>query len=404
MQLVEHTRISRSDPRFAALDAAAFASKNLYNVALYITRQAYIFRGEVIPYARLAKELRTHAAYRALPAKVSQWVLKQVCAAWDSFFAARQAYTRDPSRFLGRPKLPQYKAKDGRNLLTYTIQAISRVALRRGFVMPSGLHVTIPTQQTRIAQVRVVPRGTHYAVEVVYEQDVQPADVNPAWSAGIDLGVNNLVAIATSQPGVAPCLVNGRPLKAINQAYNKARARLQAKLPTGRYTSRQLDALTDARNRRVRDYLHHASRAIITWLVQERIGTLIIGHNPDWKQGIRLGRRTNQTFVSIPFARLIQLLTYKAELVGITVITHDEAYTSKCSFFDGESVSKRTAYAGKRIHRGLFRTASGRRVNADINAAYNQIANVAPDAFGPGRRGCVVQPGRIALPNRKVAS
>jgi putative transposase len=311
---------------------------------------------------------------------------------------------RDPSRFLGRPKLPQYKAKDGRNLLTYTIQAISRVALRHGIVTPSGLDVDIPTKQTRIAQVRVVPRGTHYAVEVVYEQDVKPADVHPAWSAGIDLGVGNLVAIATSKPGVAPCLVNGRPLKALNQAYNKARSGLQAKLPAGRHTSRQLDALADARNRRVRDYLHNASRAIITWLVQERIGTLVIGHNPDWKQGVKLGRRTNQIFVSIPFARLIQMLRYKAELVGITVITHDEAYTSKCSFFDGEPVGKRSTYAGKRVHRGLFRTASGRRVNADINAAYNQIANVAPDAFGPGCRGCVVQPGRIALPNRKVAS
>ena len=113
MQLVEHTRSNRSDPRFAALDAAAFASKNLYNVALYITRQAYMFRGAVIPYARLAKELRTHAAYRALPAKVSQWVLKQVCAAWDSFFAARAAYTRDPSRFLGRPSPKRQKLGDG---------------------------------------------------------------------------------------------------------------------------------------------------------------------------------------------------------------------------------------------------------------------------------------------------
>ena len=404
MQLVEHTRINRSDPRFAALDAAAFASKNLYNVALYTTRQAYIFRGAVIPYAWLAKELRTHEAYRALPAKVSQWVLKQVCAAWNNFFAARAAYTRDPSRFLGRPKLPQYKAKDGRNLLTYTIQAISRVALRRGMITFSGLNVEVPTQQTRIAQVRVVPRDTHYAVEVVYAQDVQPADDNPAWSAGIDLGVSNLVAIATSKPGVTPGLVNGRPLKAINQAYNQARARLQAKLPAGRHTSRQLDALTDARTRRVNDYLHNTSRAVVNWLVTERIGTLIIGHNPDWKQGITMGRRTNQTFVSIPFARLIQMLTYKAELVGITVITHDEAYTSKCSFFDHELVGKRTTYAGKRIHRDLFRTASGQRVNADINAAYNQIANVAPDAFGPGRRGCGVQPGRIALPNRKQAA
>ena len=293
--------------------------------------------------------------------------------------------------------------KDGRNLLTYTIQAISRVALRRGVITFSGLDVAVPTQQTRIAQVRVVPRGT-YAVEVIYAQDVQPADVNPAWSAGIDLGVSNLVALATSKPGVTPGLVNGRPLKAINQAYNQARARLQAKLPAGRHTSRQLDALTDARNRRVRDYLHHASRAIIPWLVQARIGTLIIGHNPDWKQGMTLGRRTNQTFVSIPFARLIQMLTYKAELVGITVITHDEAYTSKCSFFDAEPVGKHRSYAGKRVRRGLFRTASGQRVNADINAAYNQIANVAPDAFAPGRRGCVVQPDRIALPNRKHAS
>jgi len=404
MHLVEHHRISRSDPRFAALDAAAFASKNLYNVALYTTRQAFIFRGDVIAYPRLAKDLRTHEAYRALPAKVSQWVLKQVCAAWDSFFAARAAYARDPSRFRGRPTLPQYKAKDGRNLLTYTIQAISVPLLRDGIIKLSGVDVEVPTQQTRIAHVRVVSRGTHYAVEVIYAQDVKPADVNPAWSAGIDLGVSNLVAIATSKPGVAPCLVNGRPLKAINQAYNKARARLQAKLPVGRHTSRQLESLTDARTRRVRDYLHNTSRAVVNWLVTERIGTLIIGHNPDWKQGIRLGRRTNQTFVSIPFARMIQMLTYKAELVGITVITHDEAYTSKCSFFDGEPVGRRVGYAGTRVHRGLFRTASGMRVNADINAAYNQIVNVAPDAFGPGRRGCVVQPDRIALPNRKHAS
>jgi putative transposase len=235
MQLVEHHRISRSDPRFAALDAATFASKNLYNLALYTTRQAYIFQSEIIPYPQLAKDLRTHEAYRALPAKVSQWVLKQVCAAWHSFFAARAVYARDPSRFLGRPKLPQYKPKDGRNLLTYTIQALSRVALRQGIVTPSGLEVDIPTKQTRITQVRVVPRGTHHAVEVIYEQDVVPAEVNSAWSAGIDLGLSNLVAIATSKPGVAPRLVNGRPLKALNQAYNKARARLQAKLPQGRW-------------------------------------------------------------------------------------------------------------------------------------------------------------------------
>lgn len=403
MQLVEQHRISRTDSRFAAVDAAAFASKNLYNAALYHTRQAYIFRGEGIPYARLAREMQAHNAYRALPAKVSQWVLKQVCAAWDSFFAARKAYAADPSRFVGRPKLPKYKAKDGRNGLTYTIQAISRVALRQGIIKLSGLDVEVPTKQTRVQQVRVVPRGTHYAIEVVYEQDVMPADLNAAWVAGIDLGVDNLAAIASNKPGLAPRLVNGRPLKSINQAYNKARTRLQAKLPDGRHTSRQLAALTDARNRRVRDYLHNASRAIVDWLHSERIGTLIIGYNPGWKQHVTLGRRTNQTFVGIPFERFIQMLTYKAALVGIQVITREEAYTSKCSFFDAEAIGKQEQYAGKRVRRGLFRTASGRLVNADVNAAYNQIANVASDAFGSGRSGCVVEPGRIVLPNRRVA-
>jgi putative transposase len=400
MQLVEHHRINRSDLRFAALDEAAFASKNLYNVALYVTRQAFIVRGEVIPYARLARELRTHDAYRTLPAKVSQWVLKQVCAAWDSFRAARKAYLADPSRFLSRPKLPHYKPKDGRNLLTYTIQALSVPLLRQGRIKLSGLAVEVLTRKTRVQQVRVVPRGTHYAVEVIYRQDMTVTDVNPAWLAGLDLGVGNLAAIATNKPGVAPRLVNGRPLKAINQAYNKARARLQAKLPSTQHISRQLHALTDARNRRMRDYLHNASRAIVTWLVQERIGTLIIGYNAGWKQRVTLGRRTNQTFVSIPFQRFIQLLTYKANLLGITVITHDEAYTSKCSFFDEEPVGKRATYAGRRVHRGLFRTRCGQHVNADVNAAYNQIVNVAPDAFGPGRRGAVVAPVRIALPNR----
>lgn len=403
MQLVEQTRITRTDPRFAVLDRAAFASKNLYNVALYETRQAYIHRGEMIPYARLARELKGHAAYRALPAKVAQWVLKQVAAAWESFFRARAAYVADPSRFLGRPKLPKYKANDGRNVLTYTIQAISRVALRAGQIVLSGLTLAFPTRQARVKQVRVVPRGTHYDVEVVYERDVTPADVNPEWIAGLDLRVDNLAAIATTKPGVAPRLVNGRPLKSLNQAYNKARARLQAKLPEGQHTSRQLDAITDVRNRRLRDYLHNASRAIVDWLVAERIGTLVIGYNDGWKQSVNLGRRTNQTFVSIPFHRFIAMLTYKAELVGIRVVTHQEAYTSKCSFFDEEPVGKHDTYAGKRVKRGLFRTTSGRLVHADVNAAYNQIVNVAPHAFGPGRIGCVVQPVRIALTNRPPA-
>jgi putative transposase len=337
---------------------------------------------------------------RALPAKVAQWVLKQLCAAWDSYFAALSAYKADPSRFLGRPRLPKYLAKQGRNLLTYTLQAISCPLLRQGIIQPSGLPIQVHTQQTAVQQVRLVPHGTHYTVEVIYDQPITPAALDPALVAAVDLGVNNLAALTSNQSGFAPRLINGRPLKALNQFYNKRRAQLQAHLPQGRHTSHLLDALTDRRNRRISDYLHNASRAIINLLVHHGIGTLVIGHNPDWKQQVRMGRRSNQTFVDIPHARFIAMLHYKAELVGIRVVVREERYTSKCSFLDGEPVQHHTQYAGRRVRRGLFRTATGRYLNADVNGSYNILTKAAPEAFALGRRGCVVQPVRLELPNR----
>ncbi len=164
MRLVEQHRIDRHDSRFAALDATAFAGKNLYNAALYHTRQAFIFRAERIRYEALARLMRETDAYRALPAKVAQWVLKQVSAAWDSYFTALSAWKADPSRFLGRPRLPKYLDKQGRNLLTYTLQAVSRPLLRQGIIQPSGLSIQVQTRQTAVQQVRIVPHGTHYTV------------------------------------------------------------------------------------------------------------------------------------------------------------------------------------------------------------------------------------------------
>jgi putative transposase len=247
--------------------------------------------------------------------------------------------------------------------------------------------------------VRIVPHASHYTVEVIYERPVTPADVDPSRVAAIDIGLNNLAAVTFNQPGILPFLVNGRPLKAINQWYNKRRARLQGKLPDDVYASRQLDILTDKRQRQITDYLHVASRRIVDQLVKWRIGTLIIGKNDGWKQAIGLGKRTNQNFVFVPHARFIELLRYKSELVGIQVQITEESYTSKCSFLDLEPIGKQEIYAGKRIKRGLFQAADGRRLNADSNGAFNILRKVVPNAFGNGIGGVVVHPTRIALAN-----
>ena len=406
MQLVEQHRIDRHDPRWAAIDVAAFASKNPYNATLYQTRQAYIKDHTIINSAELDTLLQSTSEYRTLPAKVAQWVLKQVILAWKSYFAACTEWATHPEKFLGHPKLPKDLPKQGRNLLTYTTQAISRNPKNAGWIVPSGLPIRVATQHAfeTIDQVRIVPHATHYTVEVIYERAITPADVHPAWVAGVDLGVNNLAAITSNQPGFVPLLVNGRPLKALNQYYNKQRAHYQALLPEGHYTSHRLDSLADKRKRQVDSYLHVASRRIIEHLIQRRIGTLIIGKNDGWKQQVTLGKRTNQAFVFLPHARFIAMLTYKAQLVGIEVILTEESYTSKCSFLDNEPLTHQEQYAGKRVKRGLFVTATGRRMNADVNGSYNMIVKVVPDAFGKGRAGVVVHPIRLCLANRRLAS
>ena len=404
MQLVEQHVIRKKDPRCEQIDWAAFLSKNLYNAANYLVRQAFILEHHYIPYNQMDKLMKSSPDYCALPRKVSQWVLKQLEHDWQAFFAASRAYRENPEAFTGRPKIPHYKHKtEGRNLLTYTIQAISQIGLRQGVVRPSGLTIAIPTRHPQLQQVRIVPHKTHYTVEVIYEKSPAVTEnLNPAWYAGGDLGLDNLVTITSNKPGFVPVVVNGRPLKSINQYYNRRRAELQSRLPLGA-SSQRLERLTDRRNRRIHHEMHLASRRVIDLLQREGIGTLVIGKNDGWKQEINLGKRTNQNFVIIPHARFIAMLAYKAELVGIQVIAREESYTSKCSFLDWESIEKHEHYCGRRVRRGLFISAQGRRIQADVNASYNILRKEVPCAFdAAGIEGAVVRPVRLVLAKQKT--
>ena len=212
MQLVEQHCISKSDPRYSAIDEAAFKSKNLYNAALYEMRQAFIHQGIYLSYEEMDKRMQSHEAYRALPAKVSQQVLRQLADSWKAFREAKAAYEADPSKFTGRPKLPKYKHKqEGRNMLVYTILAISRgkKGLQRGIIKPSMLPIEVKTQQDpkQIDQVRIVPRNGHYVVEVVHTKEPVQAKVDPSFCVAIDLGVTNLAAITSNREGFVPRLV-----------------------------------------------------------------------------------------------------------------------------------------------------------------------------------------------------
>jgi putative transposase len=185
-----------------------------------------------------------------------------------------------------------------------------------------------------------------------------------------------------------PVLVNGRPVKSINQFYNKRKAELQKQLGHSG-TTKRMERITTKRNRRIDHYMHTASRWIIDDLVAHGIGTLVIGKNDGWKQEANMSKKTNQNFVTIPHARFIEMLQYKAELAGIRVMLTEESYTSKASFLDCDPIpvwkaddKAKHIFSGKRIKRGLYCAADGTLINADCNGSYNITRKVAPDAFG----------------------
>jgi IS605 OrfB family transposase len=403
MQLTERHIIKSTEHRFTEIDALAFKSKNLYNAANYVIRQSFIYGWGYVGYNEMNRLMKSHEAYKALPESVSQQILMVLDKNWKSFFEAVKAYKVDDSKFTGRPKLPKYKDKaKGRNILVYTIQAISSKQLRTGIIKLSGTEFLIKTKlnPARICQVRLVPKCDSYVIEVIYNEPESTVS-NDNFVASIDLGLDNLMALTLNQPGFTPMLVNGRPLKSINQFYNKRSSQLQSQLKGSRRTSPRIQRLTRWINQKVDNYLHHTSRLIIDILTVKQIGTLVIGKNAQWKTEIELGKQTNQNFVSIPHARLIEMLEYKARLVGITVILQEESYTSRANFLGLDPIpvygktDKDPVFTGKRIKRGLYKTSVGQLINSDVNAAYNILRKAIPNAFSNGIGSCVVGPMRV---------
>ena len=336
MTLVEQHIIKKSDSRFKELDNLLFLSKNLYNAGLYITRQYYFEHKKFLNYQSLASIMvkENNVDYRQMPAKVSQQTLKLIEQNFKSFFKHLKVKKKDEVI-----KIPNYLKKDtGRFVVTYTSQAISSKEIKKGILKLSKVKSTFKTDKTDIQQVRLISKNNHIVVEVIYNvKDVEPLADNERY-ASMDLGLNNLGTVGSNV--VKPFIINGKPLKSINQFYNKRVSNLKSKLTNGKKTSKRIKSLTDKRNNKIKDYLHKASTILVNQLVSNDLNTLIIGNNKGWKQDINIGKRNNQSFVQIPYSTFIKMIEYKCKLVGINVLITEESYTSKCSFLDSEDIKK----------------------------------------------------------------
>jgi putative transposase len=363
-------------------------------------RQEYINLGIWLRYDDLNFMLKNSNPYKNLPAQTSQQILRVLDKNWKSYFNALKEYRIDPTKFEGKPGMPNYKEKNGEFLVIFTNQ---QCKIKNGLlIFPRKIHSSyspywfkpIKTRITRkIHHVRIKPLGIGYKLEIVYEKEIQDLALNKERIIGIDLGVNNIVAIVNNI-GIKPIIVKGGVIKSINQFYNKERSRLMSTKDKQKikFWTRNLKKLGLIRDNKIYDCFHKISKNLVEYCVKNNIGKIVIGYNEKWKQYSNMGKKNNQNFVSIPFLELIKKIQYKSALIGVQVVLINEAYTSKCSFLDNEPIEKRKKDKGRRIKRGLFKASNGTIINADVNGGYNILIQGVPNAFADGIEGVELHP------------
>ena len=396
---VEKHIIKSSNPSSDMLLDFCHKSKNLYNHANYIIRQEFVSSGKWIRYNELDKILKADTEYKdyvKMPtAQSAQQILRLIDKNWKSFFKSIKDWTKHKEKYHGRPKPPKYLKKNNKYLLILTNQNckikdgyVHFPKVFKGFIVkPKFLE---REDYKSFQQVRIIPHKNELTVELIYEIKACQKKVNNNRYIGIDIGVNNLSTVANNI-GETAFIINGRPLKSINQFYNKQISRYRGicKRMNDRDYSERMNRLTEKRNTKVNDYLHKASRKIISYCLDNQINTVVVGKNKEWKQEVSMGKKNNQNFVQLPFSRFIEMIQYKAEEHGIAVILTEEGYTSGTSFIDDEQPVKENYNKLRRIKRGLFKSNNGILMNADLNGAYQILKKVFPMKWD---RGCALHP------------
>lgn len=402
VQRTEKHKIKQNNPYYSMLDLYCFYAKNLYNHANYLIRNEFTKNNKWVRYNELDKILREdkdYPDYRNMPtAQSAQQLLKLLDRDWKSFFKAIKDWSKHKDKYLGRPKLPNYKKKDGRSVLILTNQGVK---LRGGILhFPKSFNgFTVKTlcntknNFVSFQQVRFIPKHNHIILEVIYNIEILEQINDNGKYLSIDIGVDNLATVINNF-GKQPYIINGRGLKSLNKFYNKQVSHYQeiSKRVNNQYQTKKLNSITDKRNQKTNDFLHKASRYIVNYAKVNNVSVIVIGKNINWKQEVNLGRVTNQKFVQLPFTRFIEMVTYKAQELGITVLTSEESYTSGTSFLDNEEPIKANYNKSRRIHRGLFKSNTGKLINADVNGAYQIMRKVFPNAVSNGISGVALHP------------
>lgn len=455
---VEKHLISKGHSAYALLDDYCFLSKNLYNYANYLVRQVFIITSKLAEGSEITKEQEKYLTsvnemvdkynehklsiyetkklkaienkkelpnkpkeidyfnkdnkyadynfvefyckegidYTSLMAQVAQQTLKLLDKNWISFFESIKKWRVDPSQYTGRPKLPKYLKKSGRNIVIFTNQNCKLEDETVKFPKAINQYILKTKINGKLQQVRVLPRNNHIVIELVYAKETPKIKNDNGKYVSLDLGLDNFATIVNNI-GYTPIIINGKKIKSINKYFNKKLSHYKsvAKVMNNKDYTKRMNRLTIKRNNVMSDFIHKASKSVIEYALSCDANCIVIGNNKDWKRNSEMSKVVNQSFVQIPHQAFINQIKYKAQNFGIRIIVTEESYTSGTSFLDNETPIKENYNKSRRKFRGLFISNEGVKINADCNGAYQILRKVFPNSFENGISGVGLHPVKV---------
>ena len=408
VQRVEKHLIKQNNSFYPMFCDFAYKSKNLYNHANFLVRNEFVKNNKWLRYGEMDKILKADLEfddYKQMPtAQSAQQTLRLLEKDWKSFFTAIKDWSKHKDKYLGRPKLPKYKAKNGKYILILTNQNVKLkdniLHFPKTFCGFSVKPQFVKNEKfVSFQQVRFVPNYKSFVVELVYNIEVPDiAYTDNGRYLSVDIGLDNLATVVNNV-GLKPIVINGKGLKSINKYYNKqiSHYREVTKRMNNRDYTNRMDSLTRKRNHKIDDYMHKASKYLVDYALDNNFNTIVIGNNKGWKQESSMSKRVNQSFVGIPHMRFIQMVQYKAQNIGLNVILTEESYTSGTSFLDNEEPIKANYNKSRRVQRGLFVSNNAIKINADVNGAYQIMKKVFPKVNSDGIEGVALHPIRVSV-------
>jgi IS605 OrfB family transposase len=377
--------IGLSNKQLEIIKELSWHCTKLYNTINYEVKN----NEDVKPYhTNLDVEYRDNWHSEFLHSHNRQKIIQQLSSDWKSFYRAIKDYKKNSSRYLGRPKPPNYKNMDSNpSQVIFTNYAFNlegnkiMMSLSKKikekyqvdnlkFELPETVQSLISfgsdLQQIRFHYDRLKDR---WVLLIVYKKPVKENNNKNIMS--IDLGLNNLATI-TFKDNSDSYIINGRPLKSKNSYFNKEISRLQSirmkQVGSKRFKdTKNIRKLRLKRKNYIMDYIHKASREIVNLCNFHDVAIIVVGKLKNIKQNMNY----NKSFYQIPIQLFTELIEYKAELEGISVEKINESYSSGCSALDLENINKKYYDKSRRVERGLFKSNDGININADVNGSLN---------------------------------